>query len=105
MAVHRPSRLAQLASVPLLLALWQGVSALQLVNPVLFPSPWVVAKSLLDYLGNGEGWVDLAASLARVGVGYAAGALAGVVVGLYTGTRPLVAGLLAPALQLLRPIP
>jgi ABC-type nitrate/sulfonate/bicarbonate transport system permease component len=105
MAVHRPSRLAQLASVPLLLALWQGVSALQLVNPVLFPSPWVVATSLLDYLGHGEGWIDLAASLVRVGIGYAAGALAGVVVGLYTGTRPMVAGLMAPALQLLRPIP
>lgn len=100
-----PSRIARFASVPLLLALWQGVSALQLVNPVLFPPPWVVATSLWEYLGAGDGWADLLASLSRVSVGYLAGAVAGVLVGIHTGTRPVVAGLLSPALQLLRPIP
>src|SRR4051794_22723925 len=99
------SRIARWASVPLLLALWQGVSRLELVNPVLFPSPWVVAQSLWDYLGPGEGWLALLASLNRVAIGYAAGAAAGVLVGIYTGTRPFIAGLLSPALQLLRPIP
>ena len=101
----RVTRLAQLASVPLFIALWQGISALQLVNPVLFPPPAVVALALVDYLRTGDGWLDLGASLVRVVVGYLAGAAAGVLVGLHTGTRPLVAALLAPALQLLRPIP
>ena len=105
MAAVAPSRAAQLASVPLLLALWQAASSLELVNPLLFPSPVVVARSLWDYLGQGDGWADLGASLTRVGIGYLAGALAGVLVGLFTGTRPVVAGLLSPALQLLRPIP
>ena len=105
MAWLNSTRLAQIASVPLLLALWQGVSALALVNPVLFPSPVAVAQALGDYLGAGDGWMDLRASLGRVLIGYMAGAVAGVVVGLYTGTRPLVSGLLTPALQLLRPIP
>ncbi|MFT7772226.1 ABC transporter permease [Roseateles sp.] len=99
------SQVARLASVPLLIALWQGVSALQFVNPVLFPSPWEVAHSLWDYLGAGDGWADLLASLSRVGVGYVVGAAAGVLVGIHTGTRPFIAGLLSPALQLLRPIP
>lgn len=105
MAWLNSTRLAQIASVPLLLALWQGVSALALVNPVLFPPPVAVAQALGDYLGAGDGWMDLRASLGRVLIGYLAGAVTGVVVGLYTGTRPLVNGLLTPALQLLRPIP
>lgn len=98
-------RLARLLSVPLLLALWQGVSALQLVNPVLFPPPLVVARSLWDYVTTGDGGADILASLGRVAVGYVAGSIAGVVVGAYTGTRPAISGLLTPAFQLLRPIP
>jgi len=75
------------------------------VNPVLFPSPWVVLTALADYVTRGDGLADLAASLGRVGIGYLAGAAAGLVTGLYTGTRPVVSGLLSPAFQLLRPIP
>jgi len=106
--VSRPRlavQLARLASVPLLLAVWQGVCALGLVNPVLFPSPMQVLAALWEYVSRGDGWADLWASLGRVAIGYAAGALAGLVIGLYTGTRPVIAGLLSPALQLLRPIP
>jgi ABC-type nitrate/sulfonate/bicarbonate transport system permease component len=97
--------LARWASIPLLLALWQGVCSLGVVNPVLFPSPWVVLTALVDYVTRGDGLADLAASLGRVGIGYLAGAAAGLVTGLYTGTRPVVSGLLSPAFQLLRPIP
>lgn len=97
--------LARWASIPLLLALWQGVCSLGVVNPVLFPSPWVVLTALADYVTRGDGLADLAASLGRVGIGYLAGAAAGLVTGLYTATRPVVSGLLSPAFQLLRPIP
>jgi ABC-type nitrate/sulfonate/bicarbonate transport system permease component len=100
-----PARAARWASVPLLLLTWQLVSAAQWVNPVLFPPPAVVARSLVDYLVAGDGWRDLFASVGRVAVGYLAGAATGVLVGIHTGTRPVVAGLLTPALQLLRPIP
>jgi ABC-type nitrate/sulfonate/bicarbonate transport system permease component len=98
----RPLRLA---SVPLLLLAWQLASGLALVNPVLFPSPMQVAEALIDYVGNGDGLGDLGASLVRVAAGYLCGALAGVLVGLHTGARAWIRDLLAPALQLLRPIP
>jgi ABC-type nitrate/sulfonate/bicarbonate transport system permease component len=98
-------RIASLASVPLLLLVWHGVCAMGVVNPVLFPSPTVVLQALWDYLLRGDGWSDLAASVVRVGVGYFAGATFGLVTGLYTGTRPVICGLLSPAFQLLRPIP
>lgn len=97
--------LSRIASVLLLLALWQAASALQLVNPVLFPAPLEVARALWDYLRRGDGPADLAASLVRVAIGFTAGGIAGIVVGLYTGARPLIGALVAPALQLLRPIP
>jgi ABC-type nitrate/sulfonate/bicarbonate transport system permease component len=97
--------LAKLASVPLLLLAWQGVCELGFVNLVLFPPPTVVLAALWDYVSRGDGWQDLGASLLRVGIGYLGGAAAGLVVGLYTGTRPVISGLLSPAFQLLRPIP
>jgi ABC-type nitrate/sulfonate/bicarbonate transport system permease component len=43
--------------------------------------------------------------LVRVSVGYVAGASLGVLAGLYTGSRPIISGLLSPALHILRPIP
>lgn len=101
----RPELLARVASVPLLLGAWQAVSALELVNPILFPAPLVVLQALVDYVIHGEGLNDLALSVSRVGIGYLAGAVLGVIVGAFTGTRPLFAALVSPALQLLRPIP
>jgi ABC-type nitrate/sulfonate/bicarbonate transport system permease component len=100
-----PARIARLASLPLLISAWQFVCTLELANPLLFPSPMVVLLALVDYLLHGDGVIDLVASLGRVAVGYFAGAAFGVLVGLYTGTRPIIAGLLSPALQVLRPIP
>jgi len=101
----RPVLVAQLLSVPLLLAGWHVVCALGVANPVLFPAPAQVLSALIEYVSDGDALLDLAYSFSRVGVGYLAGALLGVLTGLFTGTRPLVAGLLSPALQLLRPIP
>lgn len=96
---------ARLLSVPLLVALWQLVSSLELVNPLLFPPPTAVFKALLDYLYNGSGFQDFLWSLIRVVVGYGSGALVGITMGLLTGTRPVLNGLFTPIFQLLRPIP
>jgi ABC-type nitrate/sulfonate/bicarbonate transport system permease component len=96
---------ARLLSVPMLVALWQLVSSLELVNPILFPPPLAVFKALLDYLYNGNGIQDFSWSLLRVAVGYGCGALVGILMGLLTGTRPVLNGLCTPIFQLLRPIP
>jgi ABC-type nitrate/sulfonate/bicarbonate transport system permease component len=106
-ADRRPSlaAVAPWISIPLFLAGWQGISSLNLVNAALFPAPTAVLAALVDYFRNGEGFNDLLWSLGRVSIGYLSGATAGVVVGLLTGTRPFVSGLLTPVFQLLRPIP
>lgn len=107
MTPRQPGLLAALPwlSIPLFLAAWQGVSGLNWVNAALFPPPTVVIASLIDYFRNGEGVRDLLWSLGRVSIGYLSGAVAGIAVGLLTGTRPLFSGLLTPVFQLLRPIP
>jgi ABC-type nitrate/sulfonate/bicarbonate transport system permease component len=99
------ARIAYVLSIPLLFATWQLLCSLEFVNPLLFPSPLAVLGSLGQYLKDGDGFADLGASLGRVCVGYFAGAVTGVAVGLLTGARPLIRNLLAPALQLLRPVP
>lgn len=96
---------ARFTSIPLLLGLWQAVAQLELVNPILFPPPTVVAVSLWDYATRGPLWQDLGWSLTRVVIGYGVGAACGILVGLVTGTRPFASALLTPAFQMLRPIP
>jgi ABC-type nitrate/sulfonate/bicarbonate transport system permease component len=96
---------AKYLSIPLLLGVWQAVVQLGLVNPILFPAPTVVAQSLWDYARHGSLWLDLGWSLGRVSIGFAAGAFAGIAIGLATGTSAFVSGMLTPAFQMLRPIP
>jgi len=96
---------AKLASIPVFLGVWQFVSSLELVNPLLFPPPTTVVSAFVDYMGHGDGIVDLGHSLGRVIIGYLSGALIGVTVGVLTGANPVLSGLLNPVFQLLRPIP
>lgn len=96
---------ASLCSVPLFLLAWEMVVRLGAVNPVLFPAPSSVAVALVDYARNGPLLADLAWSLSRVVVGFISGALCGIVLGLLTGTFPLVSALFSPIFQMLRPIP
>jgi len=98
-------RWGKLLSIPLFLGIWQLVAGLELVNPILFPPPTVVASAFVDYIVKGDGLLDTGWSLARVTIGYLSGALFGIVIGVLTGAIPLLAGLLTPVFQLLRPIP
>lgn len=92
-------------SLPLFLLIWEAVSRAGIVNTVLFPPPTVVAQALHEWLISGELPSDLAASLARVAVGFLLGSTCGVGVGILTGRISFVARLLGPVFQILRPIP
>jgi len=96
---------AKLLSLPLFLALWQVVSQADLVNPLLFPPPTRVIAALYRYMDGAQGWTDVGASIERAVIGYLAGAVVGVAIGLLTGANRVAAGLLTPVFQLLRPIP
>ena len=100
-----PEHWARLLSLPIFIGIWQAVASMELVNPILFPPPTVVAASFIDYMGSGDGLQDTGWSLLRVVVGYTSGALCGIALGVLTGAVPVLAGLLTPVFQLLRPIP
>lgn len=83
--------------------LWAAASALS--PAALLPSPWRTFGLLQDSGCRVELLTDLAASVRRVIVGYAAGASVGVIFGLLTGRLPFIHATAGSMLNLLRPIP
>lgn len=102
---RRVNALAGLLSIPLFLLVWQLVAEARLVNAALFPSPVEVARAAAEWVANGDFVADVSASLRRVSIGYVAGAVLGVAIGLLTGRSAFCASLLGPIFQILRPIP
>ncbi|MBB3211848.1 NitT/TauT family transport system permease protein [Herbaspirillum sp. Sphag1AN] len=99
----------RLASIVLCLLLWQWASSrhvnLGLISFQNVPSPEEVLQAAWTLLHSPKLLLHLGASLSRVFSGFVAAALAGIVLGLLIGRLPLVADLLLPPLELLRPIP
>ena len=106
----------------LVVAVWQAVTLLDKVDPLLLPSPLAVALRWIAYLlpmvpyaeydGNWLAWlvsgeliVDALGSLYRVVVGFLVGAGLALPLGLVMGASTGVYAWLNPLVQLLRPIP
>src|SRR5687767_5616167 len=116
-------RALQIALVPaLVLATWHALSALEIINPQILPSPLAVLRRWLEYaqptqaydaaqtgylawLASGELWHDTWASLTRVVGGFAIGAGLALPLALVMGANATVYGFLNPLVQVLRPIP
>jgi NitT/TauT family transport system permease protein len=111
------------ALVPvLLLLLWEGAARAGWLSPLVLPAPtavfakWLEALvpgttyqlkqgSTLAWLLSGELIQDSVSSMYRVLVGFAAGAVPALVLGLLMGANKRIDRLLNPVLQILRPIP
>jgi ABC-type nitrate/sulfonate/bicarbonate transport system permease component len=98
-------QLTLILSIPVFLAIWELISRSEIVNPVLFPPPSLVAVALYNWAMDGSLLLDLGMSISRVVVGFIAGALAGILIGILTGRYRFFSNLLSPLFQLLRPIP
>ncbi len=110
-------------AVPLLVvAFWQSLVSLQLVNSQILPSPLAVLARWWAYLapleayrpadGSWVAWVlsgelpnDAVASLMRVFAGFAIGGGLALPLGLLMGANKQIFGLLNPLVQIFRPIP
>lgn len=90
-------------SIGLLLVIWQLLHS-YVFHPLLLPSPWNVALTAWALLKSGELQDHVLISLARIGVGYSAGCAIGITLGLLMGRNTLLHDLLAPIIELLRPI-
>ncbi|KAB1075541.1 ABC transporter permease [Methylobacterium planeticum] len=102
----RGLRLALGLVLPLVLAVgWEWAVRSGLAPGRLLPPPSRIGATLYGLAASGELTTHVAATLLRVGLGFAFGAVAGILVGALTGTLPLARDLLDPSLQALRAVP
>lgn len=93
------------ASMAGVLGAWALATTLLDVNPDLFPSPADVWRAAAEMHREGLIASDLAVSLHRVAIGFAAGSVLGMLAGLLTARMRLFFWMFNPLLTLLRPIP
>lgn len=93
-----------LASLSLLLGVWE-LAAHGFANPVLLPSPQLVAGSIVELIGNGSLLADILASLKRVFAGFFLASVLAVPLALLMAFFLPLRRLILPLVTLLRPIP
>jgi ABC-type nitrate/sulfonate/bicarbonate transport system permease component len=100
------SRIKDVAlSLLAVLAIWQVIYLLNIVNPTLMPSPAGVWQAAVTMYSKGILLSDLAISVRRAVIGFTIGASLGIALGLLTSRTRLFAVALNPLFTLLRPIP
>lgn len=82
-----------------------GNQALEVVNPVLLPTPTDVVRVAADLTRDGTLPRHLALSLLRIAEGFGIAALAALVLGVLVGLCTPVRLVLEPAVEFVRPIP
>lgn len=96
---------AALAAFVLLIGLWEGASRLGLASPLFLPPPSAVGAALVGMVADGSLWLNLKASLLRIGVGWSLGTLGGMVVGFAMGIGSLARAVGVPLVSAFFPIP
>lgn len=98
-----------IASPVALILAWDAVTRFGLVEPILLPAPWVIARSLQDVVVNGYAGVGILShiglSLYRVMAAFLGAAVVGVSIGLLRGLHPKVDALFLVPFEIIRPIP
>jgi len=103
-AVNKERALAILSPLAVL-AVWQAGSDIGLVDQRYVPSPVAIAQAGWALAVSGELGKDIWASLRRLALGFALGAVPGVLVGMVMGLSRWVRAALDPLVAALYPIP
>jgi sulfonate transport system permease protein len=101
----RPIPYGRLLGPLLVVAVWLGASAANLLDPRILPPPWTVAATAARLTGNGTLPASLAISLQRAGLGFTLGALAGIALALAAGLSRLGESLVDGWMQVQRSVP
>lgn len=96
--------LGVIGTLAVLLA-WEAATRSGWVDPLIFPSPLIAAKTASDKISSAELMTHIGWSLMRVVVGFLFGAVAGITIGIIAGWYKLAGDVLRPLIELLRPIP
>ena len=98
-------RVLRIVSPLFLFAIWEALSRAGVLDRRFFPPPSEILESAIAMAQGGQLADSVGASLRRLAIGYAIGALAGTVVGLWLGLSTWSRALLEPWLLLTYPIP
>lgn len=101
----RLRRILMVTSALAPLLAWLVLSGTGAVSPLFLPSPAAVVRAFSKLVSSGAMGHDLAASLRRVGIGFALVVVISVPLGLAIGTFPAVQALFEPLIGLLRYMP
>jgi sulfonate transport system permease protein len=102
---HRPRIDVRSLALPLACAtVWILASALGRWNPHLLVPPRQLSAAFVESAKNGDFWLAVSSSLARLGLGWLAGSLAGVGLGIVVGCSPLAERFVAPSLNSVRQV-
>ncbi len=91
-------------SFAIFLALWQ-VAAGRWVSPYFVSNPLAVAHQVAEWFSSGYLWVNLGATLATTGIGFAAAAVTGISAALLFGSVPILDRIFGPLIYLAYALP
>lgn len=97
--------LLSILSPILILIVWEWVVTAKVLNPLFWPKPSTILTTLQTLSESGELSSALRASAARLTLGFLAGAIPGVILGLLMGISGIARAILDPIAALLNPIP
>ncbi len=89
----------------IIIAVWQGLTALGVISSFLFPSPLELADATIELLLDGSLLRHVGASIERVLVGFVIAVAVGIPLGVLLGWSKVVSDILRPVIEALRPIP
>jgi sulfonate transport system permease protein len=98
-------RVAGLAVVAALIALWGEIAALKLVSPVFLPTPARVWTALQHGFLHADLGAKLEGTVSHMLAGWATASIAGVALGALIGSSKSAREYIAPTLEFLRPLP
>ncbi len=96
---------AAAATLIALVALWQALASAGLINTRFLPPPLAIGQALVTLAASGELWRQVGPSLGRLALGWTAGTVAGLAVGVAAGLFTLARSPSLAVVSALFPIP
>jgi len=87
------------------LLVWEALSRLGKISPIIFPAPSLILRTFVDSFVNGAFTKDLVISLTRIFSGVLVGGGAGLIMGLIMGWSRSTRKILDPIVAALHPVP
>ena len=95
----------KIAGFVVFFGLWQLLASMGWINPVLLPSPLQLVAAAYELMADGILWKHTLASLNRVVTGFLLAAVTGIAFGVALGWSEVLADIVRPLVESVRPIP